>query len=91
MFGSKQKKIDNLLEIIANRNYESAMVLQVLVRLLLLSEGCTKHPSYRAVRQPVAACESCRDLFKIRGELNRSTVAAGIGYKVRTGKRGKNS
>lgn len=65
------------------------LVLRDLItaRLLRLTEGCPKHPSYRVVRAPTADCAECKDLYRMRQELNASDVAKDMGYVERTGKR----
>jgi hypothetical protein len=91
MFGSKQRKIDDLTEALANERYASMQRIGITQVFMLLAEGCQKHPSYRAVRKPTADCEKCRELFTARQLVNSSPVATDLGYTPRTGKRGKSS
>ncbi len=70
MFGSKQRRIEELED--------------QLAQALQLAEGCQKHPSYKAVRQPTADCAVCRDVFRQRCLLNRAGLA------IRKGTRGPN-
>ena len=70
MFGSKQKRIE---------------MLEKQVRWAIrLAEGCKKHPSYRAVRQPTSNCWICKEVYTVRGLLNSDGLA------VRKGARGPN-
>ena len=44
--------------------------LKVKIRLLeFLSEGCRKHPAYRAKRKATGRCESCVKIWNARQEL----------------------
>ena len=41
------------------------------VKLLeFLSEGCRRHPAYRAKRKATGRCESCLKIWNARQELN---------------------
>lgn len=82
MWNRKQRRIEELQQ-------ERRQVLAIALQLLLLAEGCTKHPSYRAVRKPTATCTKCAELFAIRQMLNENSAAEELGYVPRTGKRGK--
>jgi hypothetical protein len=90
MFGSKQRKIDNLAEALARMGHVWTSQYPVTQLLILLVEGCSKHPSYRVVRKPTADCEECNNLYTARVTLNESNAARSIGYVPRTGKRGPN-
>lgn len=61
MFGSKQKRIDELED--------------QLAQALALAEGCQKHPSYKAVRKPTANCLQCREVYGQRVRLNAAGLA----------------
>ena len=89
MFGSKQRKIEDLTEDLANERYASVQRIALAQVFMLLAEGCQKHPSYRAVRKPTADCEKCSELFLARQVANASEYAEEMGYVQRTGKRGK--
>ena len=82
MWNRKQRRIEEL-------ETEREQRAGVALMLLLLAEGCTTHPSYRAVRKPTATCTKCEELYAIREMLNESEDAAEMGYVRRTGKRGK--
>tara|TARA_B100000609_G_scaffold181305_1_gene162326 strand:+ start:184 stop:363 length:180 start_codon:yes stop_codon:yes gene_type:complete len=44
--------------------------LKAKVKLLeLLSEGCPRHPAYRAKRKATGRCESCVKIWNARQEL----------------------
>jgi len=90
MFGSKQRKIDNLTEAIANMEFALVENITIAQIAIFIMEGCIKHPSYRVVRKPTADCEDCRKLFKARDLLDKSNTAKTLGYVSRTGKRGPN-
>ena len=45
--------------------------LEEKIKLLeILSEGCRKHPAYRAKRKATGRCEECIKVWSAREELN---------------------
>jgi len=88
MWNKKQKEIDYLKSMAHKHEHTVRQQTLVAQKLMILVEGCTKHPSYRAVRNPIADCAKCEEMWRNRLLLNKEPFAADMGYVKRTGKRG---
>lgn len=78
ILGKRDKElVENLKQELKNQRTVKLLALDLL-------EGCTTHPSYRAIHKPTATCSRCHDLFNIRRQLNI------FGFAIRSGKRGPN-
>ena len=38
----------------------------------IIEKGCSKHPTYRAIRKVRADCQPCRDMWQARLEMNET-------------------
>lgn len=84
MWNKKKNEIERLDQFCSLQTQQLGERIALIDRLLAGFEGCQRHPSYRAVRKPTSDCQTCRDLYALRLELNAQGLA------VRSGARGKN-
>ena len=54
---------------------------RIIGHLLVVGDGCKKHPAYRAVKKPIADCKLCQAIWGSQRSLPKLFKKIGLGLR----------
>ena len=54
---------------------------RIIGHLLMLGDGCKKHPAYRAIKKPIADCKTCQAVWGSQRSLPKLFKKIGLGLR----------